>query len=96
MPVFKCAKGKLSGDNFMSEFQSKGSGISEQRENALRIIYCLFLTILSVFWGIQCEDNNVIYEPPPGVIYGTVLDSLSHQPLEAWVALDSTFDTTSI
>jgi hypothetical protein len=98
MPVFKCAKGKLSGDNHMREFQSRDSGFKEQRNNALRIIYCLFLASLSSFWSIRCQDNaidnRIIVEPPPIIIYGSIIDSITNQPLQAWVGFDSVFDSS--
>ena len=66
---------------------------------AAKTIYCLLALLLMVFWAIQCDDdgigNEIIYEPPPGVIYGAIQDSVSNQPLEAWVGYDSVLDTSS-
>ena len=80
----------------MSKFKFNKFAFGEQKNIALRMPSCLFLAILSLIWGIRCQDNKVIVEPPAGVLYGNVLDSLSNEPLEAWVALDSMLDTTSI
>lgn len=72
--------------------------VRRHMERAVKIIYCASGLLLVFLLAIRCADerDRIIVEPPPGVLYGSVLDSVSNQPLEAWIGTDSTLDTTYI
>jgi len=52
----------------------------------LKIVYCLFLLILAVIWAIRC-DYDKVSDDTGVVIYGTISDSATGLPLEAWGGL---------
>jgi len=83
----------------MAQNNPRGFGFSKKRKFTLRIMYSLVILVLAVIWAIRCGDdridNRIIVEPPPIIIFGVVIDSITNQPLQAWVGFDSIYDSSS-